>query len=89
MVPKETRFHRDGEFVELEYHGGRQALRDMSDVIQSMVALMGDIAKGVWVKWKSLKEAQGLVLLDELEVHLHPRWKISIVERLRAACAPA
>src|SRR5262249_16482868 len=41
---------------------------------------------GVSDWWDSLEEAEGIVLLDEMEVHLHPTWKISIVERLRAAC---
>jgi predicted ATP-binding protein involved in virulence len=30
-----------------------------------------------------MEDAEGVVLLDELEAHLHPTWKIEIVERLR------
>jgi hypothetical protein len=33
---------------------------------------MGDIAIGVSDRWESLHEAEGVVLLDEIEVHLHP-----------------
>jgi len=30
-----------------------------------------------------MQEAEGIVLVDELEAHLHPAWKIQIVDRLR------
>jgi predicted ATPase len=86
MLPRNSRFRRDYSEIEVEYRGVRRPLRDLSDGYQSLVALMGDIAIGVSDKWESLREAEGVVLLDEIEAHLHPTWKISIVERLREAC---
>lgn len=86
MLPADLRVCRDDDQIDLEYDGGRRALRDMSDGFQSIVALVGDIAMGVEGWWSSLREAEGIVLLDEIEVHLHPTWKISIVERLRETC---
>ena len=83
------------ELMDLQRHGGRVratlggrvlCLHDLSDGYQSLLALLGDIAITVSDYWHSLKVAEGLVLLDEIETHLHPRWKISIVDRLRAAC---
>jgi hypothetical protein len=32
-----------------------------------------------------LYEARGVVLIDELETHLHPRWKLRVMAALRAA----
>jgi hypothetical protein len=29
--------------------------------------------------------AEGVILIDEIETHLHPRWKMQVVERLRNA----
>ncbi len=49
--------------------------------------MVADIAFCVFEKWGSIKEAEAIVLLDEIEVHLHPRWKMTIVERLRR-CFP-
>jgi hypothetical protein len=86
MPPEETRGWRDTGQIEIEYGGRRKALRDMSDGFQSIVALAGDIAIGVQNWWDILREAEGIVLLDKIEVHLHPTWKISIVERLRQTC---
>ena len=31
-----------------------------------------------------MSEAEGTVLLDEIELHLHPQWKIKIVDKLRS-----
>jgi hypothetical protein len=86
MLPDEMRLCRDEGLIEVEYGGMRKVLRDMSDGFQSIIALAGDIAIGVRDWWGGLREAEGVVLLDEIEVHLHPTWKISIVERLRQTC---
>lgn len=86
MLPEDTRLCRDTGQIELEYNGGRKVLRDMSDGFQSIIALAGDISIGVQDWWGGLRAAEGVVLLDEIEVHLHPTWKISIVERLRQTC---
>src|SRR3546814_8010748 len=33
--------------------------------------------------WESMHSAEGLLLLDEIEVHLHPQWRLGIVSMLR------
>ncbi len=86
MLPGDMRLCRDTNQIEVEYDGVRKVLRDMSDGFQSIIALSGDISIGVQDWWGGLREAEGVVLLDEIEVHLHPTWKISIVERLRQTC---
>jgi hypothetical protein len=42
-----------------------------------------NIIMGVVNRWKEIELAEGVVLIDELEVHLHPRWKMEIVGLLR------
>jgi AAA domain, putative AbiEii toxin, Type IV TA system len=86
MLPDGSRVHRDKGKVEVEVHGRRRSLRDLSEGYKSITSLLVDIAYGVSDKWPSLQKAEGVVLLDEIEAHLHPRWKISIVDRLCAAC---
>lgn len=58
-------------------------LRQLSDGFQSVVALATDIMKILLERWPTVEDAEGIVLLDEIEAHLHPTWKIEIVERLR------
>jgi uncharacterized protein (TIGR02646 family) len=60
-------------------------LRQLSDGFQSVVALACDVMKSLLERFSDMEEAEGIVLVDELEAHLHPAWKIQIVERLRRA----
>lgn len=76
------RMNRDGR-VEIRMPDGWRTISDLSAGYRSVLALVIDIAIGTSGKRRKVEEAVGIVLLDEIEVHLHPSWKISIVERLR------
>jgi uncharacterized protein (TIGR02646 family) len=55
----------------------------LSGGYKSMIALAMDIMFHLSVNSYDMESARGLVLLDEIELHLHPRWKIRIVSQLR------
>lgn len=58
-------------------------LEHLSDGYQSIVALAADIMEVMLDHWDAVEDAEGIVLIDEIDAHLHPRWKIEIVELLR------
>ncbi len=58
-------------------------LEDLSAGYQSVVALSTDIMSVLLNVWDGVQVAEGIVLIDEIDAHLHPRWKMQIVERLR------
>jgi predicted ATPase len=58
-------------------------IRDLSDGYQSVLALAMDMMLNLSHATFDMEGVEGVVLLDELEVHLHPRWKIAIVGALR------
>jgi len=60
-------------------------LRDLSDGYQSAIAMTVDIIEAVSKLWPRIEDAEGIVLLDEVGAHLHPRWKMRIVASLRKA----
>lgn len=62
---------------------GWRAVQDLSDGYRSVLGLVVDISIGTTGTRQKPEEAVGIVILDEIELHLHPRWKISIVDRLR------
>jgi hypothetical protein len=66
-------------------HGARVPLAQLSDGYQSVVALTIDILELATRLWENPASAEGLVLLDEVGSHLHPTWKLRIVEGLRRA----
>jgi uncharacterized protein (TIGR02646 family) len=60
-------------------------LDELSDGYQSMLALAADIMAGLPKKSEDFKKEAGIVLIDELGNHLHPRWRMQVVSSLRAA----
>lgn len=87
MILKETdHFDKaDGDRIQLTAFGGRTVyLEDLSAGYQSVLALATDIMSVLLHIWGSVQVAEGIVLIDEIDAHLHPRWKMQIVERLRA-----
>lgn len=72
--------------VELRLFGTNLTLQDLSDGYQSVLGLTCDIIAGLHASSKgALEAAEGLVAIDELGAHLHPRWRMRIVESLRRA----
>lgn len=68
----------------------RTPLSAVSSGYRSVLAMVCDIMKGLMDKrvcpdFESLASARGVVLIDEIEAHLHPRWKMQIMRSLRAA----
>jgi len=62
----------------------------LSDGEQIYLALVGDLARRILIAnrggagpSKVLAEASGVVLIDEVELHLHPSWQRNIIGRLK------
>jgi predicted ATP-binding protein involved in virulence len=82
-----------GELV-IVYHTAegsivKSPLSQLSDGFRSMVSLVGDLAYRMAVlnpqlKDRVLDETPGIVLIDEIDLHLHPSWQMHIIEDLRA-----
>ncbi|WP_313413493.1 AAA family ATPase [Stenotrophomonas sp.] len=56
----------------------------LSGGYKSMIALAMDIMFHLSGSSFDMESARGMILLDEIELHLHPRWKIRVVSQLRA-----
>lgn len=66
----------------------RTPLSLASSGYRSVLAMVCDIIQGLMNRrinphFESLETAQAVVLIDEVEAHLHPRWKIRIMGALR------
>lgn len=66
-------------------HGRDTPLDQLSDGYRSLMAMVLDVMRGMLEEWGDLENARGLVLIDEIETHLHPRWKLRVVSALRRA----
>ncbi|MCB2262407.1 MAG: AAA family ATPase [Candidatus Thiosymbion ectosymbiont of Robbea hypermnestra] len=76
-----------GEVV-VEMEDATQPFSNLSDGQRGMAALVGDLAQRVarlnpQYGGEVLQQTSGVVLIDELDLHLHPRWQRRIIEDLR------
>lgn len=71
-------------FVKKE-SGERIFINDLSDGYQSVYLLAIDIMETFVGEMTSFDLVEGMVIIDEIGTHLHPRWRMEVVERLRKA----
>lgn len=57
----------------------------LSDGYKSIIALACDMMHALMQGNSTMEVAEGIVLIDEVGTHLHPRWKMRIVNSLRNA----
>ena len=73
-----------------EFDGNTRAfeLAQLSDGYRNLLALVLDFARRLAQanpNWPNPLEAPGILLIDEIELHLHPRWQQQVIPALRAA----
>jgi hypothetical protein len=64
-------------------NGRTTPIDSLSEGYRSMFVMTVDIIRELLEHWKNLEQAQAVVLIDELETHLHPRWKMQVMTSLR------
>jgi uncharacterized protein (TIGR02646 family) len=69
----------------VETDDGIQDIEKVSDGYKSIIALACDIMKTLSSNALGYHNVPGVVLIDELGNHLHPRWRTKIVYALRSA----
>lgn len=81
-------------FVEMQIDASgkksRTPLSNVSSGFRTILALSCDIMRWLMDRninpsFTKLTSVEGIVLIDEVEAHLHPRWKIHIMKGLRTA----
>jgi uncharacterized protein (TIGR02646 family) len=75
---------KNGEIVRV-VNGRRLPLSQMSEGYRAMASLSLDLMRLLLARWDSLEAAEGVVLIDEIGAHLHPRWQMRVVEAFRTA----
>lgn len=63
------------------------SLNQLSHGEKMTIAMVGDLARRLAIANPGMfnpLEGSGIVLIDEIDLHLHPRWQRSIVQKLRS-----
>jgi len=80
----------DNEIVLKHPQYGLLKLNQLSDGIQNIFGMVADIAYRCYLLNSHLnenaaKETEGIVLIDEVDMHLHPAWQQTILQDLQTA----
>lgn len=81
-VRRKPRLH-----MSIDKDGETLNVLQLSQGEKSLMALVGDIARRLAMMNPALENplhGDGIVLIDEVDMHLHPTWQRSIIERLTA-----
>lgn len=62
-----------------------RTIAQLSDGYQSLIGMAVDIMEVLYRAYTSMKDAQGIVLIDELGNHFHPAWRLRCLSALREA----
>lgn len=76
------------EEVVVEIGNKRDTLRIMSSGYRTVIGMVADIAYRMallnpHLREKAVKQTPGVVLIDELDLHLHPKWQWNIIHCLK------
>ena len=79
------RICRETEGMVVKKNGQLLRVEQLSSGEQCLMAMVGDIARRLAIanpKMDNPLNGYGIVLIDEIELHLHPSWQRMIIERL-------
>ncbi len=79
---------KKGRRILMETQDGIVPLRNLSEGYQAMAAWAGDILyrmTEIFGDWEKPLSARGVLLIDEMDLHLHPVWKRNFVDFLNKA----
>ncbi|WP_461428263.1 AAA family ATPase [Gymnodinialimonas sp.] len=89
MLDRDDDFEREDDPDEpriyIRQGGQRVAMKDLSVGFKSIIAMTCDIIREMLYHFDNLEFASAVVFIDEIETHLHPRWKMQIMTLLRRA----
>ncbi len=78
----------EDEIIATAKDGNILPFRMLSDGVRNMLGMVADIAYRAGVlnphlEGDSARQTPGIVLIDEIDLHLHPKWQRKVVEDLR------
>ena len=79
------RVRRNPLRMEVEKNGKLLTVNQLSDGEKCLIAMVGDLTRRMAIanpERSNPLEGEGIILIDEIDLHLHPKWQRMIVPRL-------
>jgi predicted ATP-binding protein involved in virulence len=71
--------------MEVEKNGVRLTVNQLSDGEKCLMAMVGDLARRMAIAnplHNNPLEGEGIILIDEIDLHLHPKWQRMVIPKL-------
>ena len=71
--------------MEVEKQGVRLTVNQLSDGEKCLMAMVGDLARRMAILnpiRKDPLQGEGIILIDEIDLHLHPKWQRMVIPKL-------
>ena len=78
-------FRGDSKELFIRANGRVSPVNQLSEGYKAVFSMVMDSMRSLVKTWGNLEDAYGIVLVDEIEANLHPRWKLRIMASLRSA----
>ncbi len=82
----EIKIRRNPREIIIEKASEHIRFDQLSDGEKCFITLVGDIARRLAIANPNnpkAYEGEGIILIDEIDLHLHPEWQITVIDRLR------
>lgn len=79
------KIHKKQNKVFISKGNHSQSLEALSDGYKSAISVIVNVMATLRKSTSGFDDISGIVLIDEIELHLHPKWKLKFVKSFRAA----
>lgn len=82
---KNFRVRRNPLRLEVEKNGEKVSVNQLSDGEKILITVIGDLARRLAIANPGLQNplnCKAIVLIDEIDLHLHPKWQRMVIEKL-------
>lgn len=79
------RIHRKQNQIFITKGNHTHSLEALSDGYKSAISVIVNVMVALRKSTSGFDDISGIVLIDEIELHLHPKWKLKYVKSFRAA----
>lgn len=74
----------NGTRLVIEEEGKVHPIERLSSGYKSVVSMASDIMDVMYTIWNGTTSGQAFILIDEIDAHLHPTWRLRVVEAFRS-----
>lgn len=85
LVSRETQVSVDSSTLRIRTNGKDHPIQSLSSGMQSVVSMCTDLMEALYSAGESVLRDGYVFIVDELDAHLHPAWRLGILPRLQRA----